>query len=74
MVIRFTSRLLLSGDKHMKKALVRGTARLVHSEEDGATMVEYALMLVFIAAVCIAAVTIIGTNTSTMFNQIAGSL
>lgn len=44
------------------------------NDEDGATMVEYGLMLALIAIVCITAVALIGTNASTMFNNIAGSL
>ena len=42
--------------------------------ESGATMVEYGLMVALIAVVCVAAVTLIGTNLSTMFTGIAGSL
>ncbi len=34
-------------------------------DEEGATMVEYALMLALIAIVCIVAVTVIGTKAST---------
>jgi pilus assembly protein Flp/PilA len=36
-------------------------------DEDGATMVEYGLMLALIAVVCIAAVTTIGTTLSGKF-------
>ena len=43
-------------------------------KQEGATMVEYGLMLALIAAVCIAAVTLLGGNTNNMFNNIAGSL
>ena len=43
-------------------------------EEEGATMVEYALMLALIAIVCIAAVAVIGTNAQTVFTNSAGSL
>lgn len=43
-------------------------------KEEGATMVEYGLMLALIAAVCLAAVALVGTSASTMFNSIAGSL
>jgi len=44
------------------------------SEEEGATMVEYALLLALIAIVCIAAVQLIGTNANTMFKSAANSL
>ena len=36
-------------------------------DEEGATMVEYALMLALIAIVCIAAVTAVGTSTESVF-------
>jgi pilus assembly protein Flp/PilA len=37
-------------------------------------MVEYGLMLALIAVVCIAAVTLIGTNADTMFDAIGTAL
>jgi pilus assembly protein Flp/PilA len=43
-------------------------------KEEGATMVEYALMLALIAAVCIAAVSVLGTKASSVFSSIAGTL
>ena len=42
--------------------------------EDGATMVEYGLMLALIAVVCLVAVTAIGTGANGMFGQIAAAL
>ena len=39
-------------------------------EEDGATMVEYGLMVALIAVVCIAAVTLLGTTLSSLFGTI----
>jgi len=43
-------------------------------EEGGATAVEYALMVALIAAVIIAAVTVLGQNASTKFNSVAGAV
>jgi pilus assembly protein Flp/PilA len=43
-------------------------------DEEGATMVEYGLMLALIAIVCIVAVTAIGTNLSKLFSNTAVSL
>jgi len=43
-------------------------------DEEGATMVEYGLMLALIAIVCIAAVTLIGKNLSSLFNTVATTL
>jgi len=41
---------------------------------EGATMVEYGLMLALIAIVCILAVTHVGTAASSIFSKIAASL
>ena len=43
-------------------------------DEEGATMVEYALMLALIAIVCIAAVTLIGTQASLVFSDSAKAI
>jgi pilus assembly protein Flp/PilA len=43
-------------------------------DEEGATMVEYALMLALIAVVCITAVQLIGTRANTTFNTSANAL
>ena len=43
-------------------------------DEEGATMVEYGLMLALIAVVCIGAVAAIGTAASTMFSGIADDI
>ncbi|MEN8122915.1 MAG: Flp family type IVb pilin [Bacteroidota bacterium] len=40
-------------------------------DEEGATAVEYGLMVALIAAVIITAVTLLGSNTSTKFNDVA---
>lgn len=43
-------------------------------DETGATMVEYALMVALIAAVCVVAVTGIGTTVQGQFNNITAAL
>ena len=43
-------------------------------EEDGASLVEYALLIALIAVVCIGAVTLIGTNVNAKLNSAATSL
>ncbi len=50
------------------------SARKFMREEDGATMVEYGLMVALIAVVCIAAVTTLGTNLNTKFSSVATSV
>ena len=42
--------------------------------EEGATMVEYGLMVALIAVVALLAVTAIGVNVTAMFQQIADAL
>ncbi|HAH87138.1 MAG TPA: Flp family type IVb pilin [Armatimonadetes bacterium] len=44
------------------------------NDEEGATMVEYALMLALIAVVAITAVGLIGTNVTAKFNEAADAL
>lgn len=43
-------------------------------EEDGATAVEYALMVALIAAVIIAGATYLGTASNEKFNTVAGKV
>jgi pilus assembly protein Flp/PilA len=40
-------------------------------QEDGPTAVEYAVMLALIIVVCIAAVTALGSNTSSTFTKVS---
>ena len=53
---------------------VQALINSMRTEEEGATAVEYGLMVSLIAVVIICAVALIGTNLSTMFNGVAGSL
>jgi pilus assembly protein Flp/PilA len=46
----------------------------VCQDDRGATAVEYGLMAALIAAVIVTAVTLLGTNLSTMFTSVAGSI
>jgi pilus assembly protein Flp/PilA len=48
------------------KKLVRG--------EEGATMVEYGLMLALIAVICFAGVSAVGKNANSLFTSVAGTL
>ena len=43
-------------------------------DEEGATMVEYALMVALIAAVCVGAVTLLGGNSNNTFTSVAGDV
>jgi len=41
-------------------------------DEEGASLVEYGLLLSLVAVVCIAAISLLGTNISTMLKSVAG--
>jgi pilus assembly protein Flp/PilA len=42
--------------------------------EDGPTAVEYAVMLALIIIVCLTAISSVGTNASTTFGNVSGSI
>ncbi|KFF58794.1 hypothetical protein JF66_15940 [Cryobacterium sp. MLB-32] len=46
----------------------------LRSEDEGATAVEYGLMVSLIAVVIISAVALIGTNLDTMFDNVGTSI
>jgi pilus assembly protein Flp/PilA len=46
-------------------------SRIYARNDEGATAVEYGLMVALIAVVIIAAVTLLGTNLSAIFNKVA---
>lgn len=48
--------------------------KLFGVREEGATMVEYGLMVALIAVVALAAVTLLGGNVAAIFQRIANSL
>ena len=54
------------------KLLTRIQARInsLHSEEEGATAVEYGLMVSLIAMAILAGVALVGTNLQTLFNAV----
>jgi pilus assembly protein Flp/PilA len=52
------------------KKLVDTSAQFIRGEE-GASLAEYGLLLALIAVVCIGAITILGTNISSMFSTMA---
>jgi pilus assembly protein Flp/PilA len=43
-------------------------------DEEGATMVEYGLLVALIALVAITGVTLLGTNLNSLFNNVASSI
>jgi pilus assembly protein Flp/PilA len=55
------------------KNFVAATRRFVKGEE-GASLAEYGLLLALIAVICVTAITLLGTNVSTMFSQVGASV
>lgn len=47
---------------------------LLQTDDQGASLVEYALLVALIAIVCILAVAFVGTNASTKFSNVGSSL
>lgn len=58
----------------MKQRLRAQVTDFLTREDDGATMVEYGLMLGLIALVCIAAITAIGLDLSSFFTAADSSV
>ena len=49
-------------------------AKYITRKEEGASLAEYGLLLALIAVVCIVAIAALGTQISTMFNGLSGSV
>jgi pilus assembly protein Flp/PilA len=58
----------------MMQAYVAALIRRFHKDEQGAALVEYGILVGLIAVICIAAVTIVGTQVSIAFSKIASDL
>jgi pilus assembly protein Flp/PilA len=58
----------------MLSRLVKLQVKIAARDDSGATAVEYGLMVALIAIVIIGAVTLLGGNLSTLFNNAATSL
>lgn len=56
------------------KQRAQGNTEEMPRDERGASLVEYALLVALIALVCVAAVTILGGETSESFDSDASSL
>jgi pilus assembly protein Flp/PilA len=50
------------------------TLKTMIRDEEGATMVEYGLLVALIALVAIVGVTTLGTNLNKLFSTVAGSV
>jgi pilus assembly protein Flp/PilA len=50
------------------------TLKSMIRDEEGATMVEYGLLVALIAMVALAGVQLLGTNLKNLYNTVAGSI
>ena len=48
--------------------------KLIRKDDSGATAIEYGLIAALIAVIIIAAVTLVGTDLSSMFNAVSAGL
>ena len=53
---------------------IGGAARALHTDEDGAAMVEYAIVTAVIAVVALTAAQAVGTSVVGVFNDIVAAL
>ena len=66
--------------KHHQQLNLKGESKMIQKiknfvkDEEGATAVEYGLMVALIAAVIVTAVGLLGTNTSATFTSVAGDV
>lgn len=54
--------------------LVKLIRKFVTGKEEGASLAEYGLLIALIAVVCIAAVTLLGSNIAAKLNEAAGAI
>jgi len=54
--------------------LIAMTRKFFTRQEEGATLAEYGLLLALIAVVCIGAITLLGSQISSMFSAIASTI
>jgi pilus assembly protein Flp/PilA len=57
-----------------KNKLVAAARKFFTKKEEGASMVEYGLLVALIAVVVAVAATTLGTGISTLFSDVAGTL
>jgi pilus assembly protein Flp/PilA len=53
---------------------IKKLRKLVTGKEEGASLAEYGLLIALIAVVCIAAVTLLGTNVAAKLNAAAAAI
>jgi pilus assembly protein Flp/PilA len=73
--IAFRMILLRTTNKQNEEVIsMMDMVKKLYNDEEGATMVEYALMVALIAIACIVAVQALGGKVSNKFDQVGNSL
>jgi pilus assembly protein Flp/PilA len=54
--------------------MIRTLAAKFVREEEGASLAEYGLLLALIAIVCMAGMTVLGTNINGLFNKVSSTI
>ena len=55
-------------------AVKKFVSKYITRKEEGATLAEYGLLLALIAAVCLIAIKVLGTQISSMFSTLSSSI
>jgi pilus assembly protein Flp/PilA len=55
-------------------AVKKFVSKYITRKEEGATLAEYGLLLALIAAVCLIAIKVLGTQISSMFSSLSTSI
>ena len=55
-------------------AVKKFVSKYITRKEEGATLAEYGLLLALIAAVCLVAIKVLGTQISSMFSSLSSSI
>jgi len=58
----------------MRDFIIRSHPRITSRDEEGQGMLEYALIISFVALVVFAALTIFGTRIANVYNSVANSV
>jgi pilus assembly protein Flp/PilA len=74
LLVSFRSAAAAEGRYTMKLRDWFELVRIQLHREEGQTMAEYGLLIALVAIVVIGAITLLGTNLTNAFNNIAGSL
>ena len=61
-------------DLNYIRTMIAFVSRRVTKTDEGASMVEYALLLALIAVICIGAVTLLGQSASDKFSSVGGAV